>query len=128
MGSQRAGVEREWFERAEIAGSDGIDMTEQDNGLGMLAAQEGIGIASPGRIVDERVEADGGVGRFESVFLQQAQDFPGHLNFAFARADAANMHKPGCVAFDDGVPVDRFVWVHEYSVFAFPWMEQSDSC
>src|SRR6266702_6189877 len=123
MGSQGAGVERKWFERAEISGSDGIDMTEQDDGLGMLAAQEGVGIAAPGRIVDERVEADGGVGGFESVFLQQAQDFPGHVNFTLARDDAANMHKPGCVAFDDGVPVDRFVWVHESIVFAFPWME-----
>src|SRR5215471_19040931 len=122
MGSQRAWVEREWFERAKIAGSDGIDMTKQDDGLAMLAAQEGIGIAPPGRIVDERVEADGGVGGFESVFLQQAQDFPGHLNFALARADAAHMHKLGCVAFDHGVPVDRFVWVHEKLVFTFPWM------
>src|SRR6266487_3695630 len=109
MSSQCTWVEREWFERAVIAGSNGINMTEQDDGLGMLAAQEGVGIASPGRIVDERVEVDGGVGGFESVFLQQAQDFPGHLNFAFARADATNMHKPGCVAFDNGVPVDRFV-------------------
>jgi hypothetical protein len=123
MGSQRAGVEREGFERAKIAGRDGIEMTEQDDGLGMLAAQEGIAIASPDRIVDERVEADGGVGGCESVFLQQVQDFPGHLHFALARADAANMHKPGGVAFDDGVPVDRFVRVHEESVFAFPWME-----
>src|SRR5260370_3767350 len=122
MGGQGVGVEREWLERAEIAGSDGIDMTEQDDGLGMLAAQEGIGIASPVRIVDERVEADGGVGRFEAVFLQQAQDFPGHLTFAFSRADAAKMHQPGCVALDDWVPVHRFVWVHAYSVFAFPWM------
>src|SRR6266851_680307 len=113
MGSQRVRVEREWLERAEIAGSDGINMTEQDDGLGMFAAQEGIGIASPSRIVDERVEADSGVGRCESIFLQQAQDFPGHVNFARARTDATNMHKPGCVAFDDGVPVDRFVWVHE---------------
>jgi len=30
------------------------------------------------------------------------------------------MHKPSCVAFDDGVPVDRFVWVHESIVFTFP--------
>src|SRR5215467_9315495 len=109
MGSQGARVERKWFERAEIAGSDGIDMTKQDDGLGMLAAKEGTGIASPGRIVDEWIEADRGVGGCESVFLQQAQDFPGHMDFALARANAANMYKPGCVAFDDGVPVDRFV-------------------
>src|SRR5215470_16064706 len=113
MGGQRAWVEREWFERAKIAGSDGIDMTKQDDGLAMLAAQESIGIASPGRIVDERVEANGSVKGFESVFSQQAQDFLGYVNFALAGADAANTHKPGCVAFDHGVPVDRWVWVHE---------------